>query len=438
MSDAAIIKPFGPKAWREIMRPPIKDKRITIFEGSVRSSKTFTLDAKTIVQLSRYEAIPANAKRLMTGATKQTLFRNVLIDLFSIAGRENYSYNSSTGELWLFGKQWFCLGAKDEGSYKQILGSTVGLHVGDEVVEYPKSFLAQLWLRMSPDNARSYSSTNPGNPYCYLKAEVIDNPDFKAMMRVVHFTLNDNPNISPAAKAAIIASQVGVYKLRYIDGLWVVAEGSIYRDSWDDRLNTYANTARLSNDKKFTHQTAPIGLTNKGGYVDHWFALDAGVDHPQVYGEFYDDGRRVRLHRTWRWDSRKQMKQLTDSQYVDELEKFMEPTNGKGCEVRVPPECASLRAELLLRGHYVVDADNEVGEGIHTVSTLLSQRNLLINVDECNGIETMIPNYAWDEKAANRGIEQPLKKNDDDVDMLRYGVHGKIPAWRLLSDLQVQ
>lgn len=434
ISENSIVKPFGRKAYNFIMRTPLRDKRLTILEGSVRSSKTFALDAKTIVQLSRYEAIPPNAKRLMTGQTKQTLYRNVLLDLFTIAGSNNYTYNSASGELWLFGKQWFCLGAKDEGSYRQILGSTVGLAVSDEIVEYPKSFLAQLFMRMSPDNARWYGSTNPGNPYCYLKSEVIDNPDFAGMMEVIHFTLNDNPNISPAAKKAIIDSQQGFYRLRYIDGLWVIAEGSIYRDSWSDAGNCYADNARAATigGQKVSYPAVPVGLRGPGGYIDKWYAVDCGVDHPQVYGEFYDDGDVVWLDRVWRWDSRKEMRQLTDAQYADALEEFM---GGRAGEVRVPPEAASFKTELTQRGFWVVDADNEVMEGIHTVSTLLSRRKLLVNVDHCQEMEKRIPNYAWDEKAALRGVEQPLKKEDDDVDMLRYGVHGKIPQWRLTGGM---
>lgn len=357
----------------------------------------------------------------MTGATKQTLYRNVLLDLFEIVGRKNYSYNQTTGELWLFGKQWFCLGAKDEASYKQILGSTVGVAVCDEIVEYPKSFMAQLFMRMSPEGARLYGSTNPGNPYCYLKSEVIDNPEFKRYMQLINFTLHDNPNLSKETKAAIVASQVGFYKLRYIDGLWVIAEGSIYRDSWSDNLNTYTNASR------------PIGLRAQGGHIDHWFSCDPGVDHPQVYGEFFDDGQRVWLDRVWRWDSRVQMRQLTDGEYVDRLFEFM--GNTMGFEVRLPPEAASMRAELIKRGFWVVDADNAVSEGIHTVSTMLSRRMLMINTDNCQGIEKRIPNYAWDPKAANRGEEEPLKKDDDDCDMLRYGVHGKISQWRIVGEL---
>jgi PBSX family phage terminase large subunit len=415
--DSAIIKPFGRKAHGFIIRRPEHDRRYTILVGSVRSSKTFALDAKTIVQLSNYDRIPSNAKRFMVGATKQTLYRNVLLDLFAIAGKDNYSYNGSSGELWLFGKQWFCMGAKDEASYKQILGATVGLAVCDEVVEYPKSYMAQLFMRMSPEFARMYGSTNPGNPYCYLKTDVIDafKPD---QLEVINFTLADNPNITLSAKESIIASQSGVFKLRYIDGLWVVAEGSIYRDSWDDKANTYTNATR------------PITLVNRGGHVDHWFAVDCGVDHPQVYGEFYDDGTTIYLERVWRWDSRVEMRQLTDSQYADKLEEFM--GGMPGLEVRVPPECASFRAELAGRGHWIIDADNEVVPGIHTVSTVLSKRILKINKDQCCGMEKRLPNYAWDDKAAKRGVEQPLKVNDDDADMVRYGIHGKVNEWRWL------
>jgi PBSX family phage terminase large subunit len=421
------MKPFGRKSYDFIMRDPALDKRYTIFSGSVRSSKTFTLTAKQVIQYNRYEV---GGKRLMTGSTKGTIYRNVLIDLFAIVGKENYSYNFASGELWLFGKQWFVLGAKDESSYKQILGMTVGLCIGDEIVEYPKSFLAQLWLRMSPDGARFAGSTNPGTPYCYLKSEVIDNKDFADDLEVITLNLDDNPNISKKAKQSIISSQVGVYKARYIDGLWVVAEGAIWKDSWDEQGNTYADEPRLEPKGQFKYAARPRGLENAGGHTDHWFAVDPGVDHPQVYGEFFDDGKIVRVDRVWRWDSRKEMRQLTDAQYADALEKFMTP-RFRGCEIRLPPEAASFRAELKSRGLFVREADNSVKEGIHTVSSLLATRRLLINVDHCEGLEKKILAYAWDDAARKRGDEEPLKVQDDDVDMLRYGVHSKIPQWRV-------
>lgn len=405
------IKPFGKKSRDFIRRRPEQDKRYTIMVGSVRSSKTFTLGAKLLIQLNRYKV---DGKRVITGTTKQSLYRNVLLDLFDIVGKRGYSYNQSTGELWLDGVQWFCMGAKDEASYKQILGMTVGMYVGDEIVEYPKSFLSQVFLRMSPAGARFYGTTNPGNPYCYLKKEVIDNPAFAKDLEVMHFTLRNNPNILPEVKEAIIASQVGVYKLRYIDGLWVVAEGSIYRDSWNEVENTF--------------EQEPATLRNAGGYVDNWYAIDPGVDHPQATIEFFDDGDTIWATREDVWDSRMEMKQLTDGQYADRLEKFM---GGRGKQVILPPEAASYATELTLRGFWVTDADNAVSEGIHTVSTLLSRRKLRISKTGCPRLVSRLPNYSWDGKAALRGIEQPLKVEDDECDALRYGVHGKILPWRV-------
>lgn len=414
--DAPIIKPFGKKARDFILRSPSKDKRYTILEGSVRSSKTYTIDAKTIVQYSQYD-VPG--KRFIAGVSKDTVHRNMLIDIAAIAGQGNFSYNMASGEMWLFGKQYWVVGARDESSYKKILGSTVGVFIGDEVVEFPQSFLAQVWMRMSVDGARFVGSTNPGNPYSYLKADVIDK--FPSdHLEVIHFTLDDNPNISPEAKAAIVASQSGVYKLRYIDGLWVVAEGSIYRDSWNDKENTFDSPppALLSPDRHA-----------RGGHVDHWFAIDPGVDHPQVHLEFYDDSETVWVTREQVWDSKETRRQKTDGQYADDLEEF----GAMGFEVRLPPEAASLRAELRLRGFWVADADNGVAEGIHTVSTMLARRTLRISKTGCPRLCKRLPQYAWDDKAAKRGEEGPLKVNDDEVDALRYGVHGKILPYRLAS-----
>ena len=321
----------------------------------------------------------------------------------------------ASGELWLFGKQYFVVGAKDEAAYKKILGSTIGLFIGDEIVEFPKSFLAQVWLRMSIPGARFVGTTNPGVPQAYLKAEVMDvfPPD---KLEVLHFNLDDNPNISPEDKADIVASQTGVYKLRYIDGLWVMAEGSIYKDSWVEKLNTFDQTP-----PQLAAKMAARGL------VEKWYAVDPGVDHVQAHGEFVDDGDTIYMLREQCWDSRAEHRQKTDGQYADDLEEF----GAMGYQVIVPPEAASLKAELSLRGFWVTGADNAVSQGIHTVSTLLTRRKLKISKTGCPRTVKRLPAYAWDPQAAKRGVEEPLKKDDDECDMVRYAVHGKIPQWRV-------
>jgi hypothetical protein len=117
----------------------------------------------------------------------------------------------------------------------------------------------------------------------------------------------------------------------------------------------------------------------------------------------------------------------TDGQYVDDLIAF----GAEKHQIIVPPEAASFKQELIQRGLWVTDANNSVKEGIHTVATLFARRKLRISKRGCPELAKRIPNYAWDDDAAKRGIEQPRKTEDDDCDSLRYGVHGKIPQWRV-------
>lgn len=421
-----MMQRFGRKSHEFILRDPKYDKKHTLLVGSVRSSKTFTAHiAKNIVQLTQYE-LPLNAKRIMSGSTKQTFYRNVILDLQNVVGKENVHYNSSNGELMLYDKLWFVIGAKDEASYKQILGSTVGLWLGDEVVEYPESFLAQMWMRMSITGSRSYLTTNAGNPHQYLKTDVIDDPGFQKQLEVINFKLADNPNIDATEKANIVASQKGVFKLRYIDNLWVVAEGSIYRDSFSEIGNLFDGIIAIDG-KQIPLQPEPVGLRAAGGHVDHWFSVDAGVDHPQCHLEYYDDGDVVWITREQRWDSRKEMRQKTDEEYVDDLIAF----GASKFQIIVPPEALSLKNTLIQKGLWVTDADNSVKDGIHTVSTLLARRKLMISKTGCPELVKRTPNYAWDKNAAKLGKEAPMKVEDDDVDSMRYGVHGKIPIWRV-------
>ena len=121
------------------------------------------------------------------------------------------------------------------------------------------------------------------------------------------------------------------------------------------------------------------------------------------------------------------MQQKTDAQYADYLLRFM---GQNGCQVIIPPEAASFSAELGTRGLWVSDANNEVLEGIQCVSGLMAKRKLRIHKHNCPQLVRGIEVYSWDEKAAMRGKEQPLKQDDDACDALRYGCLDKIPLYR--------
>jgi PBSX family phage terminase large subunit len=414
-----IFKPFGVKAHKFIKRHPSEDKKYTLLEGSVRSSKTWAVDAKILYQLCTYKVA---GKRVICGATKQTVYKNILLDIFSVVGKKNYSYNRASGELYLFGVQWFIIGARDEASYKNILGMTIGIAICDEWTEFPRSFSMQLFLRLSPPGARLYATTNPGTPQHYLFTEVIHEENFGNDLEVIHFTLEDNPNIDPLTKKQIIASQKGVYYQRYILGLWVVAEGAIYKDSWNDSL-------------LYDDRSRPVGLYGAGGFQRHIISVDYGTNNPCVFLEYFDDGERVWEDREYYWDSVKEMRQKTDSQYADDLQEFISRSRISGINqpmVVIDPSAASFKIELENRGLWVTDANNEVLTGIHRVSEVMACGAFRSHIDneECRR-ETGL--YSWDKKAADKGTEQPLKVNDHTQDARRYAIMELFPDWRIVS-----
>lgn len=415
---SAIFKRFGTKATNFIRRHPSLDRKYTLLEGSVRSSKTFAVDAKLIVWLCSYQV---DGKRIIVGTTKAKVYKNILLDVFSVVGKDHYSYNHTTGELWLYGAQWFVIGANDEASYKQILGMTVGIAVCDEWVEFPRSFTMQLFLRLSPTGARLYATTNPGTPQHYLYTEVIHGKEFQPDLEVIHFTLNDNPNIAPDTKRQIIASQTGVYYQRYILGLWVVAEGAIYKDAWHDRL-------------LYNEATRPVGLYGAGGFVDHVIAVDYGTTNPCVFHELIDDGTGAWLDREYYWDSVKEMRQKTDAEYADDLQAFMGRTrisSRPNPRIVIDPSAASFKVELIKRGLWVVDADNDVENGIRRMASLMAQGLFRVH-EECTEFRREVAIYEWDRDAAlDKGVEKPIKTNDHTMDADRYGLADLFPEWRL-------
>lgn len=421
------LLPYGPKAARFAARDPKLDAFITILEGSVRSSKTWAMMPK-IIQLCGYKVA---GHRVITGVSKQTVYNNVLSDLIEVIGQRRCTYNRQSGELTMMGVKWLVLGAKDEGSEKYVRGLTIGCGVSDELVLQPPSFVKMLLNRMSPVGARFYATTNPDTPFHYVKTGLIDNEEMRksGQLEVIHFNLDDNPHLSADYRANLKRLYSGVFYQRYVLGLWVVAEGSIYKDCWDEDKMLYCDE-----DKQQPHRTTS----------ECYIGVDCGVDHPQVYLDVIDDGNILWFHSEYFWDSNdpEMMRQKTDREYADDLEVFLKKS--PNAQVILPPECASFEAELVQRGIWLCQADNDVLDGIKLVSSLMGMRMLRFRVNKecrkgrcvcgtqcCARTYKEIPSYSWDPKARLRGEEKPLKVRDDCNDVVRYVCKTKIPMWRL-------
>lgn len=441
-SDVVFL-PLGAKAYDFAYRPPEDDPWLNILEGSVRSAKTWACIPK-IINLCKYQV---KGWKVFTGVTKETIYRNVLNDLFNIVGKDNYGFNRQNGELDLFGSKWLVMGAKDEGSEKILRGLTIGVEVGDELTLQTQNFRKTLLNRMSVEGARSYGTTNPDTPFHYLKTDYIDNKELKRQGKlfVEHFELDDNPNLPEDYKRnlSLIYPPGSLYHQRFVLGLWVTGEGAIYQSVWGDHL-LYQDTPWEQADGK-PGAVTPRHLRDAGSIVERTIVIDCGVDHVQVYLDVIDDGTTLFVDREYWWDSRITMRQKTDRQYREDLQEFLKKASG--AKTILPPECASFDAELTQAGIWHVDADNEVLDGIKMTATMMALGRLRFRrpPDDYvyNGAEPIhnhagetikqMATYQWNPKASVRGIEEPLKVKDDGPDAVRYKVKTDIPAWRIAA-----
>lgn len=403
---------------------PVKDAAGIIADGAIRSGKTVSMSLSFVMwAMARYDG----QNFIMAGKTISSFKRNVLQNLKLMLTSRGYhwiyhisgdfpnmleiSRNGKTNYFYIFG-------GKDEGSQDLVQGITAAGAFFDEVALMPESFVNQATARCSVEGSTWWFNCNPAGPMHWFKLNWIDKRKKKRLL-YLHFTMDDNLSLSEKVKERYRSMYVGVFYLRYIKGLWAVAEGLIYTMLTD--ANLYSDEER------------PPALKN---IASKCITVDYGTTNPCVFLEVWDDGTTLWIDREYRWDSRSEEAQRTgnpqktDAQYADDMETFMGPEDQDWCEIVIDPSAASFIAELRSRGFYVTTANNEVLDGIRVVGSLLARRMIRIN-QKCKGLTGEMRSYVWDDKAAERGEEKPVKQKDHGPDALRYYCYTKLPKWRI-------
>ncbi|WP_312637017.1 PBSX family phage terminase large subunit [Oscillibacter sp.] len=400
----------------KILKWPYTGHTALICDGAVRSGKTSIMSLSFILwAMGNFN----HCNFALSGKTVGSAERNIIQPLLSITYlRDNFNmvYSRSTHQLIISrGKnqnRFYVFGGKDESSYMLIQGITLAGILLDEVALMPRSFVEQALARCSVSNAKFWFNCNPDVPEHWFNKEWVKNAAAKDATHL-HFTMDDNPSLSEETIARYKSLYSGVFYQRYILGLWVAGDGVIY-DMFDRDVNVY------------TDEQEPPGIYYRG---TRYISIDYGTANDTVYLDCVDDGETIWIHDEYRWASREQRRQKTDAEYADDFIAFMGDDQQFFCPAIVDPAAASFKVELSRRGVYVMDADNDVLNGIRRVSTLLSNRKLMISA-RCAGLIGELGSYVWDEKAAKMGVEKPVKTNDHGADALRYYVNTVIPKWR--------
>ena len=261
----------------------------------------------------------------------------------------------------------------------------------------PLSFVNQALGRCSVEGNKIFMNCNPAGPYHYLKTDFIDHAREKEVYHL-HFEMDDNLTLSQATKDRYHRTFKGVFYQRFILGRWVQAEGLIFDMFSEDDIADEAD---------------PNFLLHSERYI----ACDYGTSNPCTFLDIRYDGKTVLVLNEYYFDSRAERYQKTDHQYVRDMEAFI-----NGNEPRfivIDPSAASFRTALRQARHRVREADNDVLDGIRVTASLFSLGRLKIHRRCAKTIEELRV-YVWDEKAAQRGAEQPVKEHDHTCDALRY------------------
>lgn len=402
---------FSPKQLKILQFPYTKYDAL-ICDGAVRSGKTAVMSLSFFLwAMGQFDGCAFAFCGKSVGAVE----RNIVTPLLSIRYlQEHFQLKYNRGDHVITARRgkkenrFYLFGGKDESSYTLIQGVTLAGVLLDEVALMPRSFVEQALARCSVSGAKFWFNCNPENPMHWFRQEWILQPSRHNALHL-HFLMEDNPSLSKEIIERYHTMYSGVFYQRYVLGLWVMSEGVIY-DMFDQTENVYQPEERPPEMAWVSQRT---------------IACDYGTANPTVFLDIYDYDGTVRVDREYRWDSRKERRQKTDKEYADDLMEFM----GKDwCAVIVDPSAASFIAELQSRGVYVISANNEVLDGIRKTATLMKRRQLLVCSD-CGGLLDELGTYMWDDKAALRGEEKPIKQADHGCDALRYYINS-LPPWR--------
>lgn len=401
--------------------------KVCLWDGAIRSGKTIVSLLAFLTACTK--PAPGGAV-VVVGRTRDSIARNVFDVLMDptifgeLSAYVKYTPGASTAKV--FGRVVHILGASDVRSEMVLRGLTVSLAYVDELTLISEPFWTQLLGRLSPPGARILATTNPDGPHHWAHKLVIRRISELGYKRY-HFKLTDNEWLmreNPGYAAQLDREYKGLWRRRFLDGEWVQAEGAVYAE-WDEERHVIdpSLVPRLDRllgialDFGTTHPTRAYAL---GIARDHRVPLD-----PRIAPESQPKALYVVAEFAPELDLSPGRQSVKFRQWIAEVKKRY----GDPEWVFVDPAAKHFRAQLFEDGLSTAPAHNAKDGGIQTLNALMAVNRILVSKD-CPELIEHIPGYVWDPKAAERGVEEPIKEDDDELDAFRYVVYSTRRFWR--------
>ena len=382
-----------------------------VCDGAIRSGKTFAMTLGFFLwAMSEF----SGRRFALCGRTVGALRRNVLADSLPVlrALGMDFSWRAADG-CWRvrFGgreNDFFLFGGNDERSAALIQGVTLAGVFLDEVVLMPRSFVEQACARCSDAGSRLWFNCNPEGPqHWFYRRWIVRAEEMNCLH--LHFTMQDNPALSPQIRRRYARMYSGVFYRRFVQGLWTAAEGRVY-DFYDTSLA----------------QPAPVGE-----FSEWVISCDYGTVNPASFGLWGRlDGVWYRVKEFY-FDARREGRQMTDEEYAQALGRL-----AGGREIRrviVDPSAASFIQTLRRQGWQVEKANNDVLNGIRRTADAL-RTGWIVICAECVDCLREMDLYVWERGGTRDRVE---KRNDHAMDDMRYFVMGVLEPPRAFTAVAV-
>ena len=222
---------------KKILAFPYSRYDALICDGAVRSGKTSIM----MWAFVRWAMENFSGQRFgVCGRTVDSCTKNIIVPFTAMSlAKERYIIRWRRGDKVMevrcgaVTNYFEVFGGKDEASYTLIQGRTLAGVLLDEVVLMPRSFVEQALARCSVDGARLWFSCNPGSPHHWFYQEWIKRSRERNAL-YLHFEMTDNPGLSKRTLERYENMYAGIFYDRYVRGLWVAAEGIVYKDFAND------------------------------------------------------------------------------------------------------------------------------------------------------------------------------------------------------------
>lgn len=365
-----------------------KNPFIVINEGAIRSGKSFINHFLFLQHMAKYR--DERVQFIMTGETIATLQRNVLEDFRNIFGFKIRLDQHNRFEL--LGNIVNCFGTDNKEAYSKITGFTAHGAYLNEVTLSDFTAVQETIGRCSGDGALILMDCNPDNPHHRIKTEFIDKADGE---RIISFPwkLEDNSLENGGALNQLYVDNLkatippGFWYNRKILGQWTGAEGLCFSE--------YDRAKHIITPDKLPHQFTRYVAGVDWGYNHHGVILLAGV-YDGIYYTMDEIAERGKDINWW-----VRQKEELDRRYK-KIDWF--------CDTAEPGHIAAFGG---------LKANKNVTPGIATVNELFRAGRLFIVEGAAPLLEKQMLTYVW----STSGRDEPVKRDDDTVDALRYMLH---------------